>query len=108
MMAVSQTVYAIRIAHEDRSALRPTTHYVSHALAIFGVGTLSRAARNAVLLLIGLRADIVQIGEAGPQTGQFPAAKQVGHSFHSVGHIEAFVVVRTLKFETWSEALHAR
>jgi len=99
--AVLQTVHAIRITHEDRSALRSAAHYVPHAFAVFGAQALpGTVQRGRAALLIRRQGGAVQVGHAGPgHTGQLPAAKQTGHSFSLIGRVEALVVIRALKFD---------
>lgn len=99
--AVLQTVHAIRITHEDRSALRSAAHYVPHAFAVFGAQALpGTVQRGRAALLIRRQGGAVQVGHAGPgHTGQLPTAKQTGHSFSLIGRVEALVVIRALKFD---------
>lgn len=98
---ILQSVHTIRVTHEDRGALRPAAHYISHTLAVLGAQVLTGAVqRGRAALLIRRQGGTVQIGDAGPgHAGQLPAAKQTGHSLSSISRIEALVIIRTLKFD---------
>lgn len=91
-----EPVDAIRVPHEDRSALGTSADYVPHALTILRAQTLTRTRQPRRRSEEARRA--VQIGNARPaHARQLPAAHQVRYPLGLHRSVQALVVVRTLE-----------